>query len=483
MKKYLLFALMLVLLVCSSIIAFAAEDLDESLIDIKPINNVIKFNETAKFLVTITNNLSDNIQFYIDTPPVGWSVPTDNSIKVYQGKKNEFYLYLEPDGTVGPGLKKVIVNFKNINTGKIIKKYVEVEIKGNGYLFGQYSLSVIMDASVPSEPIDPREKLLIISVLENKNPLNLSGLTLRVSSDLSTLNTEQNFDLPPLTKKAVEFNYDLNPLEPPADYSVTLELLKDGKVVDKIQKAIAIKQITPPFKEELQKKYSFYKEEIAGTYTSLSNVRDRQAIKIPTTTFKSLFTKVSPAAAVVIEDNQKIYKLYFEMDPGENASIKIVTNYRILIYLLIAALLLLLVYLYYRSPVKIKKSVSDVKISDVGGISELKVMLGVSNAGKKQAKEIVVTDYVPKIAQVGKQFVEGTLKPTQILSHRTKGTIIKWEIEEILPGEERILSYSIKPTLSITGDFKLPRAKVEFKQKNRLFYSYSDGVGANSKSG
>ena len=104
----------------------------------------------------------------------------------------------------------------------------------------------------------------------------------------------------------------------------------------------------------------------------------------------------------------------------------------------------------------------------------------VKNISNKKITNVTVVDYIPNIADISKEFVEGTLKPSKVLVHQKKGTILKWELSEIAPGEERLISYDLKSKLSIIGNFKLPRAKVVFKKGKREIISYSNSLGVNA---
>ena len=59
-----------------------------------------------------------------------------------------------------------------------------------------------------------------------------------------------------------------------------------------------------------------------------------------------------------------------------------------------------------------------------------------------------------------------------------KGTVLKWDIPELAPGEERLISYDIRSKLSIIGSFTLPRAKIKFTKdgKDKIIFSNSVGV-------
>jgi hypothetical protein len=105
-------------------------------------------------------------------------------------------------------------------------------------------------------------------------------------------------------------------------------------------------------------------------------------------------------------------------------------------------------------------------------------MLDVINGTGKGLKDIKIIDIVPTIADIKKEFPEGTLKPSAILKHSSKGILLKWEIPELAPGEERLISYDIRTKLSILGSFTLPRAKVKYIKdgKESVVISNSTGV-------
>ena len=64
--------------------------------------------------------------------------------------------------------------------------------------------------------------------------------------------------------------------------------------------------------------------------------------------------------------------------------------------------------------------------------------------------------------------------------HTTKGTVMKWNIDELVPGEDRLITYKVKSKLSIIGNFRLPRSKVVFKRKGRDVHVYSNNLGVSA---
>ena len=410
---------------------------------------------------------------------VEWDVPTE-VVKAYPLTDTSHKLVITPSKYVEPGkIYGVKLNFKNVATDEIVhSEIVQVNVRSSEKAVSAYRPSVRMTVDMPMD-INPAEKVAVKVKLENQNLLDLPGLVLRVSSDVSEFEVEQPVELIPLGKKIVELNYNLDPLQEPGDYGVTFDLLEEGEVVESVVKTATITSINPPFNEEEAGRGFFFKTVITKTVTSTSNVKDTQTIKTPTNAIRSLFTSTTPKATRITEDGKPYLAVELTLEPGESRDVIITVSYRILAYLLLIVLIGLFLYYRYKSPLNIRKGVSDVNVKE-GGISELKVTLELTSAAKKPIKNVTVTDYVPNIADIEKEFGEGTLRPSRIFKHKTKGTILKWELDEIAPGEDRLISYSIKSKLSIVGDFKVPRAKVGFKKKGRDITSYSNQVEVSS---
>jgi hypothetical protein len=90
-------------------------------------------------------------------------------------------------------------------------------------------------------------------------------------------------------------------------------------------------------------------------------------------------------------------------------------------------------------------------------------MLTIRNDTGKPVKDIEIKEIIPHIASIKKDFPAGTMQPDKILMHKTKGTVVKWRIDELDAGEERIIKYDMKSKLNILGSFTLPSTKVRYK--------------------
>jgi 3-deoxy-D-arabino-heptulosonate 7-phosphate (DAHP) synthase len=130
----------------------------------------------------------------------------------------------------------------------------------------------------------------------------------------------------------------------------------------------------------------------------------------------------------------------------------------------------------FRSPVTARKTAANISLKE-GGVSELKIVLNVSNRSNNKLRNIEVIDRIPNIADLEKGLTIGTLHPTKILKHERKGTIIKWVIDNLDAGDERVISYKIKSHLSILGEFSLTPTIVKFNFKGKEIITHSNSLG------
>ena len=475
MKK-LIFILMLVCLT-TSVIAFSEND-----IEITAIRDNIIMGKDAQFLITIDSNQSNIFEVRMYSPDVEWTIP-QTTIKVYPYQESTEKLVINPTKYIKPGMHGIKLNFKRTDTEELVSKIIFVNVRPPGEAVSSYVPSVNMEVGIADEAV-PGEDFVISVVLENQNLLVLEDLVLRVRSNLEVLNSDQEVSLGPVTgdkgSKALELTYEISYLQKPGSYQASFELLRDNVVIEKSDsKKITIFDSTPAYKEETETSSRFLKTTSIITFTSQSNKDDEKTIKIRSGLLKRLFTDTSEGSRVIEEDGKKYVAFDLALDIGESEKVYVTTSYRIPLLILIIVIIGIISYLKYKSPVKIRKGISDLRIKE-GGISELRVMLDIKNLSDRKIKNLAVVDYVPNIADVSKGTIEGTLKPSKMLMHKKKGTILKWEIPELAAGEERLISYEMMSKLSIVGNFRLPRAKIILKRNKKEIHSYSNSVGVNA---
>jgi hypothetical protein len=106
---------------------------------------------------------------------------------------------------------------------------------------------------------------------------------------------------------------------------------------------------------------------------------------------------------------------------------------------------------------------------------EIPIILDVINRTPRELTNVVIEDFVPPIARVVKAF--DTVPPK--LKETRRGTEIRWEVGTLKPGEERIMTYKIKPVVEIIGTLRLPKAYIRYtdrKKRKRVIASKSIAI-------
>jgi hypothetical protein len=494
MKKYLIF--LMIFLVSFAVVAAAAAENETNETDVNEAEPVlvseegekftfkvnaekdsIALNEQAEFQVIIHNSLGSIENFIIYITDVEW-VMGQEVVKVYPDSTSSRVILVTPTKNVEPGLYGIKLLFKREATGEVVHEELLL-INAGGAEDVEYVPSIKMEIDMV-EKFNPGEPATATVTLENMNPLNMTDLVLRISSDLPAFNREQAFSLGSLEKVSLESSFDIPEDQQPKEYKVNFDVLQNDEVVESAEAiTVEVASVMPAFNSKGVESGVFLKTTREITYTSDANVRNTQTMKYPTNWFARIFTKTAPDAEVITDEGASYYAWNIELGPGESKAVIVTTNYRTLLYIIIVIIIALLLYWKYKSPVLINKSVSSIATEE-GGISRLKVMVDVTNRSGKEMKDITILDIVPNIADIEKASIEGTLAPSKVLRHRTKGSILKWEMPELAPGEERLISYTIKSKLSIIGSFRLPKTKIKFFSdgKERIVRSNSLRISA-----
>ena len=451
------------------------------------VNDHINIEEKAAFNITVFNFLNSTEEFKIKNfdYPV-WDInsePISNPIIVSVGSNSnstiQIYVNsLQPVKTpVGTYSINARVDFEK--TGENLDLPLTVAIKSTDALIGGYLPNVKSFLSVP-EKSDPREPFSIKISLKNLNKVKYDDLKLRVSS--KNINEERIVSLNPVgegsipdenSEKTVTVTKNFPPLMSPQKDRITVDVLLGSR---RISSESANYEIT----EYVDIKQPVEHKQILKTASTIKVVSNNQYykgdIKLQTSLFRSLFTSASPDAELENIGGKYYYVWKVSFDGKNEIEVSITENFRPLVVMIIFGLAFIFLYFLFRSPLVVKKEVANVRTKD-GGISEMKVIIKVKNRSRSQLTTIEVTDNIPSIAEVEKEISIGSMQPAKVLrhpQHSHKGGIIKWDIESIEAGDERVLSYKFKSRFPILGEFSLPSASARCKYGKRHVISNSN---------
>jgi hypothetical protein len=437
---------------------------------VTPVDAEIYRNETATYTVSISNFDPVQAQYQVYTIDPSWGVRTDPfDLTVSAKSEKTFTLIMRPLSAADYGNQGVTVYFKDLNSDTLIKKAIVVSLRDPFYTNDRgYTPTVSMDVLMPYE-IDPREEIPLRVELRNRNPLNISDLTIKVTG--SDFAKESTLSLPPLSEKTRDITgLRTDPRSAPGDKDITIQLLYQGTVIAQVAKNYKVKEYTE-VKERVTTNAFFFKTTKDVALYNDGNVQNTAIVRVPTSLIKNLFVNSDIPYEMTTYDGQRVLVWSIPLDPEETTAFTYTENYRILILLVLLAIASGIAYFLLRSPiVGLKEAVA---IAHGGGVSDIKVRLFVRNRSAKLIQGIQVTDRVPSLADVIKTESPGSIAPTKIAVSDKQGTLLRWELEVLEPFEERILTYQVKSKLKIIGRMHLPNAKIRYTVggKERAVYS------------
>tara|TARA_Y100000310_G_C20698725_1_gene827722 strand:+ start:5214 stop:6659 length:1446 start_codon:yes stop_codon:yes gene_type:complete len=449
-----LVVLVFVILVLASFVSA-----ERSTFNIHALDNQISPSEKATFELSLTNKADSIQRFSLFSFAQGWIIEPnplkDKIIDLAPGQTYKTTIEVTPLEDFAPGIYTVGMNIES-DLGDRHLATLKLYLNPDQPLDYLPAIKAVVDMD---EKISPQEPVSVTLFLENRNPLDLKDLVIRIQSDIPEFVQEARVDLPPLSKKTVDFTITPNRFTQPKEYFLFFVFQKDGETVKVIDKKIEIISLEPPFdfEETIEKKYLRYSSTLA--VTNNGNVLNTQLVKVPASWWKALFSNADSQ----LEDGQRYLVWELTLKPSEQKSIEYVTNYRIFVYILLLLAIFGIFYYSVQSPFVLKKKAITTKMDQDGSLSEIKVTLEVRNKSKKTLKHLSIEDVVPAIANVEKSLELGTLRPHAI-KHTKHGTKVVWNLAELDGLEHRLITYKVKAKLNILGTFSLPRAVVKYSK-------------------
>jgi len=462
--------LWLVLVVLLSSIAFAEEAFNAR---IEPNEVAIRQDQTAEFNLTITHTSPEIKTFEIYSENVIWDVRVQDALRVEPSQLFSTKLFVRPLN-VNPGTYLVPLTVKQVGTN--IKQENDILLEIRSLVPPEQSyLPAVRGEVYMQDDLDPRDELKIRVLLQNQNRRELKEVDVKIRS--KTINQDYTASLGPMEKKELKFMVQMSPFTPPQNDLIRVSVIvpeKDrGYRFDLDPVPLEILDYTN-FKEEIKTEDGFLKTTYLVTLSNDGNVRHQDQYIVKSSFFKNIFVTTVPRAEKL--KGNLVWDLDLKSDESE--LIMYTFNFQPILIIAIALVVLLVSYYVFRSPVVLRKTATVIATKE-GGISELKVIIEIVNRSKKPIKHIKLIDNVPRIAQLAKEHDIGMLKPDKVVKHERKGTLVKWIIDGVDPGEERVISYKVKSNLSILGGVTLPSAaaKFEFGKRNRTSNSNAPVIG------
>ena len=464
--KYVLLLTVLLLVVPAVSAPSSGTFISSSLLEV---DNTILKDEVAEYLLAITNTgpssqkirlkFGGDIEWIFRTYPLHHAL-TGIEVPPFSTVKTTIVLSLR-DLNVAPKQYRFNLLINSEKSGETLTSE-ELILNLRSVISGQYAATVTISTDFPAE-VDTREIVQLRITLNNRNPRDIENLFVQSKSTLTLKETLT--DLEPFEVKVLVQDMTFDPFLPPQDDLLLVNLIYEDNIIGRAEIGYKTKAYSEILLTEDKDRNLLY-ERILSTYYNDGNVAGEKLVQRKTSLWRIPFTRSVPKAKITREEGGLMMNWDLSLEPQGRQIIQVTQDFR---FSFASLLILLIVFgLYYslRSPLVLKKEARVVRHHE-GGISDVKVVLHVKNRTTAEVEDLLITDTVPEIIDVGKKFAVGTIKPDKILKHKTRGTVLRWKIKTLEPLEERIITYSVRAKLSIIGEITLPAYIAKFKVKNK----------------
>ena len=447
--------LLLILVFLLSFSVFAQEKKDPVEINVVRSENKITANDAAIFEVSISNNQLRNTDFFIAKNFFSerWRVAAQPYIlSVESGFSRNTQLRIAPSKFLVPGEYKLVIGIESRDGSFKEELLLEIEV----IPFGEDNVRTEL---IVDDKIDPRIESTVRVELENLFNYNIDDVNIQLESDLFEF--ENNIELKANEKRVEKFELNFPADVKLGEYEFSV-VVKTGKDV---LGAANKKVLLAPYSEVTEKIFrsNKFNKNIVITKENTGTEKSSEEVNLELTWIEKILARYNiPPDSVNKADGKYIARWFFSIEPGER--VDIIVNLPYGTYLSILLITLLLVYLIFyitrRKVVLVKKIIDVTKDSE--GIKGVKIILHLTNRGNKAIEKIRIIDYLPKmVAASGKDF--GTMKPTRVQKSMDGRLRLVWDLDGLDRGEERIISYIARSSLSIIGKLLLPEAVVEYQ--------------------
>lgn len=415
--------------------------------DINSIKDIVYPSEKAIYEISLTNNQSRDTNYTILINGYGrtsWASLENNIIYLPPFQTKTTYLYIVPPLETEPGNYEFEIRIKNNNETETSK--VAVYVKKTSKLR-------IINISTDKQNYNPGEEVKVLYKIKNIGTYLSPPLIIEAKIKGNKLNYNTSKQITPI--KINELRRESLRLKLPklakGNYEIIASVYNQYyELLDTKKMSIRVKEITSiEYSQEISKglltKTITLKAENKGNVGSVAKLQ---------------YSLTGPRFQYELDKDSTINNDIAEwtcfLEPEQSCQKKITVNYWwVLILVIIIAILTILIIRNYFKPEFYKKYSKTEE-------GQYNIHIYVKNKGRKPITDIEIHDTIPGIMKFEPS--KHGIKPFKINKRNEQINVI-WTLDELKPGEERVISYTLKPRLAVVGGIDLKKAKLKTNTK------------------
>ena len=423
-------------------------------------------NKINELDLLIKNNRNVNDVVYFSIWPTQWISLDKSWLRLGAGETISLTLNINPPFDAEEGTSIFTITVKSVDYNVTASKQIYFLVKRSSPIF-------LTDIKLNKQSFKPYETLIIQPVLTNidrKERIDVFVTTKILKDDLLIQKFDDSVSIDPAKTKTLSNNFDIKLTHKPGDYKIVVSV-KDNlnKLLDEKNTIFKIEAISNRIIEEKETKRDLFDSFVTIKLTNNGNLPEPEfnfSVTLPLISKSFFYPKIEPNFQEEKND-RVIYKwLIRGLNPGETITIKYELRFTNIVIISCILIIVVIWVVWSSFQPKLMKKYMGILAKD----EEVTISLHVKNKGRRVLDNVTVKDFIPAIATVIKEF--DTITPT--IARKTTGTELTWQVKDIRPKEERVLTYKIRPVIEILGDLKLPKA--------HLLYETEKGKGRKSLS-
>ncbi|MBC5793041.1 MAG: hypothetical protein H8Z69_03300 [Nanohaloarchaea archaeon] len=399
----------------------------------------------AQFTLQGTNNLPQNRSFRISSiqtvPKASNWFSYSNPVKVKSGENFSLKLNITAPENAIQGNYGFTINTRTVQGDNLESRT------------GYFTVDSDTDLAITSYSTESGSFLPGETVSSNLTIINTASEPVRdvgfEASLLGEKTSRSGFQLPPGAKLSQRLELNLPVNVSPGDKKLHLSILRNGHSIENITQSVTVGEVT-----EIRKTSKMDNRILVNQRTlSAENLGNApKKVRLNTTIpsyLESLTSFSQDPNTSKTGGGETTYYWSFDLNSGETKQVVYTTRYWPPLVLISVIVVGLLVIRKVQSSVSVSKEV-------VKKENGLKVRIRTLNSSGSEIESLEVKDFVPDIASVKRDFEISE----PVIRKTNRGTRLAWELEDLSPGEERVLEYTIEPLYEVEGGVNLPSAEI-----------------------
>ncbi len=456
MKTYALL-LLLALLILGSVIPVSALSLELSS---EKENYVVSQGEKEIIEFNLFSFHDDRIIMSVKDVKA-WMSLAEIQPKVDANQNKTMQLLLEPNFKTTPGVYKINI----IGTSQLTGDKSELEL----YISLLSSTdSVIIERIIVDGEFKPFTDIMFTTSIKNGKSVTLHGLKVNLTLLRNNIYIDSTVGIiDTVTYNSttdINFTMKLGKNIPSGVYTIRAKLYDGNILLDETDSPdFSIKSV-PLFDRKDGINIGFIGVGPRIVIENVGNVKGSTSVEEDLGFLSFLYTGDAPQTK-----EGDVYKWTFELDPGQTVTVSYYINYLPIILVILIILGIIWYVLTFMFTVKLRKYIMNQKKLEDG--AQFTIGIEITNETMNDINDVVVRDFVPHIFNLENQT---TIKPVK--KKTPLGTELIWRLDKLRKGDARVISYTVKSKIGVSGSVRLGSSNVRYKYKGMRFLKDSNEV-------